>query len=51
MDDRGLHPIAIQLDGEPFGYTTKEKPLIVTVERHTLKVIVPRQTTAEIFSD
>ncbi len=43
-------PIAIQLDGEPFGYTSKEKPLIVTVARHALKVIVPRDTTAEIFS-
>lgn len=43
-------PVAIQLDGDPFGYTTREAPTIVTVAHNTLKVIVPDQTAAEIFS-
>jgi diacylglycerol kinase (ATP) len=43
-------PVAIQLDGDPFGYTTREAPTIVTVAHNTLKVIVPDQTSAEIFS-
>lgn len=43
-------PVAIQLDGDPFGYTTREAPTIVTVARSALKVIVPDQTSAEIFS-
>jgi YegS/Rv2252/BmrU family lipid kinase len=43
-------PVAIQLDGDPFGYTTREAPTIVTVARNILKVVVPGQTSAEIFS-
>lgn len=43
-------PVAIQLDGDPFGYTTRESPTIVKVVRGALKVVVPRQTSAEIFS-
>ena len=42
--------MAIQLDGDPFGYTTREAPTIVTVARNILKVVVPSQTSAEIFS-
>jgi len=44
------HPVAIQLDGDPFGYTAREAPTIVTVVLGALKVVVPRQTSAEIFS-
>ncbi len=44
-------PVAIQLDGDPCGHTTKEAPTIVTVARKALKVVVPRQTSAEIFSE
>jgi diacylglycerol kinase (ATP) len=47
---RTRHPVAIQIDGEPFGHTPKGEPIIFTVARHALKVIVPYQTTAEIFS-
>jgi YegS/Rv2252/BmrU family lipid kinase len=44
-------PIAIQLDGEPFGYTTRgNPPTILRVAANTLKVLVPRNTTASIFS-
>lgn len=43
-------PVAIQLDGDPFGHTTREAPTIVTVVPGTLKVVVPDQTSAEIFS-
>ncbi len=43
-------PVAIQIDGEPFGYTPKGMPIIFTVAHRALKVIVPQQTTAEIFS-
>jgi YegS/Rv2252/BmrU family lipid kinase len=43
-------PVAIQLDGDPFGYTAKEVPTVVTVARGALKVVVPDQTSAEIFS-
>ena len=48
---RTREPIAIQLDGEPFGYTTRgNPPTILRVAAHALKVIVPRDTTASIFS-
>jgi YegS/Rv2252/BmrU family lipid kinase len=44
-------PIAIQLDGEPFGHTTRgNPPMILRVAAHALKVIVPPKTTASIFS-
>ena len=43
-------PVAIQLDGDPFGYTTTEEPTVVTVVPSVLKVIVPDQISAEIFS-
>ncbi|HEY4036048.1 MAG TPA: diacylglycerol kinase family protein [Ktedonobacteraceae bacterium] len=43
-------PVAIQLDGDPFGHTTRDAPTIVTVVPGTLKVVVPDQTSAEIFS-
>jgi diacylglycerol kinase (ATP) len=43
-------PVAIQLDGDPYGYTSREAPTIVTVARSALKVVVPSQTSAEIFS-
>lgn len=42
--------VAIQLDGDPFGYTTQEEATIVTIARGALKVIVPRETSTEIFS-
>lgn len=43
-------PVAIQIDGEPFGHTPKGAPIIFEVARRALKVIVPPQTGAEIFS-
>lgn len=43
-------PIAIQLDGDPYGYTNPEEPTIITVQPAALKVIVPWQSQAEIFS-
>jgi diacylglycerol kinase (ATP) len=44
-------PIAIQLDGEPFGHTTRGNlPTILRVATHALKVVVPRNTPASIFS-
>jgi diacylglycerol kinase (ATP) len=42
--------VAIQLDGDPFGHTTRDIPTVVTVAPHALKVIVPDPTLAEIFS-
>jgi YegS/Rv2252/BmrU family lipid kinase len=48
---RTREPIAIQLDGEPFGYTARgNPPTILRVVANTLKVLVPRNTTASIFS-
>jgi YegS/Rv2252/BmrU family lipid kinase len=48
---RTREPIAIQLDGEPFGYTTcGDTPTILRVAAKALKVIVPHNTTASIFS-
>jgi len=43
-------PVAIQLDGDPFGYTMTGEPTVVTVVPSILKVVVPSQTSAEIFS-
>jgi diacylglycerol kinase (ATP) len=44
-------PVAIQLDGDPFGYTTRDAPTTISAAHSALKVIVPRQTSADIFSD
>lgn len=44
-------PIAIQVDGEPFGYTAHgNPPTVVRVAAHMLKVVVPRDSAASIFS-
>ena len=48
---RTREPIAIQLDGEPFGYTIRgNTPIILRVAANTLKVLVPHNTTSSIFS-
>ena len=48
---RTREPVAIQLDGEPFGHTRRGNPLtILRVAASTLKVLVPHNTTASIFS-
>jgi len=44
-------PVAIQLDGDSFGYTTRDTPTTISVVPGALKVIVPRQTSADIFSE
>jgi diacylglycerol kinase (ATP) len=44
-------PIAIQLDGEPFGHTTHgAPPTTLRIAASTLKVLVPHNTTSSIFS-
>jgi YegS/Rv2252/BmrU family lipid kinase len=45
-------PIAIQLDGEPVGYTAKRgfPPTTFTVVPGVLKVIVPQKTAEDLFS-
>ncbi|MBV9690611.1 MAG: diacylglycerol kinase family lipid kinase [Ktedonobacteraceae bacterium] len=45
-------PIAIQLDGEPAGYTAKRgfPPTTFTVVPGILKVIVPQKTAEDLFS-
>ena len=44
-------PIAIQVDGEPFGHTTHgDPPIILRIAANTLKVLVPHNTTSSIFS-
>ena len=48
---RTRQPIAIQLDGEPFGHTARgNPPTILRVAANTLKVLVPYNTTASVFS-
>jgi YegS/Rv2252/BmrU family lipid kinase len=48
---RTREPIAIQLDGEPFERTScGDTPTILRVAANALKVIVPHNTTASIFS-
>jgi len=46
-------PVAIQLDGDPIGYTSNnpEAPTSFTVAPRILKVLVPRKTPVGLFSD
>ncbi len=46
LEVRTRKPIAIQVDGDPLGYT----PARFTVAPQALKVIVPRQAPPELFS-
>lgn len=47
---RTNQPIAIQADGDPIGYTTKDgPPTTITVAPGALKVIVPPQADSELF--
>ena len=46
LEVRTRKPIAIQVDGDPFGYT----PARFTIAPRALKVIVPRQTPPGLFS-
>jgi diacylglycerol kinase (ATP) len=44
-------PIAIQIDGDPFGYTEKSQiPTQITVDPGILKVIVPHYTPEALFT-
>src|SRR5579859_648033 len=45
------YPVAIQIDGDPAGYTSVEEPIEVSIAPRVLKVIVPQQAPAELFSD
>lgn len=45
-------PIAIQVDGEPLGYTTTgATPTILNIVPQTLKVLVPQRVPASLFTD
>ena len=46
LEVRTRKPIAIQVDGDPFGYS----PARFTIAPQALKVIVPRQAPPELFS-
>ncbi len=48
---RTRHPIAMQIDGDPAGYTRKGYPPVTfTIAPHALKVIVPQKTPKGLFS-
>jgi YegS/Rv2252/BmrU family lipid kinase len=48
---RTRHPVAIQADGDPMGYTPEgNAPITFTVVPGALKVIVPEQAPGELFS-
>src|SRR6266700_465797 len=46
-------PVAIQLDGDPIGYTSSspEAPTTFTIAPRILKVLVPQKTPEGLFSD
>lgn len=48
---RTRRPIAMQIDGDPVGYTRKGYPPVTfTIAPHALKVIVPQKTPEGLFS-
>lgn len=46
IEVRTRKPVAIQVDGDPIGYT----PATFTIAPHALKVIVPRNAPVELFA-
>ncbi len=47
IEVRTRKPVAIQVDGDPIGYT----PAIFSIAPHALKVIVPRNAPAALFTN
>jgi diacylglycerol kinase (ATP) len=44
-------PVAIQVDGDPMGYTNTDTPsTIFSIAPHALKVVVPKHLPAELFT-